>query len=102
MPLPDFAAVDRRTAAAPSGLRPRRLRACEITPSPACGGGLGRGLLPLVCVVELAPSLALPRKRGRGKKVPFGAVAAGPNALPLRRRVRQRGLPPPNRNRLLR
>src|SRR5262252_7502371 len=37
----------------------------RTAPSSACGGGLGRGLLQRGSAVELAPSLALPRKRGR-------------------------------------
>src|SRR5262249_4329725 len=37
-----------------------------VPPSPACGGGLGRGFVPRVGAAELAPSLTLPRKRGRG------------------------------------
>jgi hypothetical protein len=39
------------------------------TPSPARGGGLGRGLLVRVCAVESAPSLTLHRKRERGRKL---------------------------------
>jgi hypothetical protein len=36
-------------------------------PSPACGGGLGRGPWPRVHAVELTASLTLPRNPGRGK-----------------------------------
>jgi hypothetical protein len=39
-------------------------------PSPACRGGLGRGLLQHVSAGEVAPSLTVPRKRGRGKLRP--------------------------------
>jgi uncharacterized protein (TIGR02186 family) len=42
------------------------------SPSPACGGGPGRGPGHLIRVCLRAPSLAIPRKRGRGQVVPLG------------------------------
>jgi protein SCO1 len=48
---------------------PIRAVGAALFPSPACGGGLGRGPLQRVSAVELAPSLTLPRKLRRGKKI---------------------------------
>ena len=46
---------------------PPQARGALLFPSPACGGGSGRGPVRQVRAVERAPSPTLPRKRGRGK-----------------------------------
>src|SRR5262249_58772712 len=65
------------------------------TLSPACGGGLGRGLLLRAGAVDLGRSLALPRKRGRGPEAvrPGSALASNRTSNnPSARRTLQRTL----------
>src|SRR6266852_610255 len=60
-----------------------------LSPSSACGGGLGRGRLQRVSTGDLAPSL--PRKRGRGKKLPPARMnRILPRNSPRRERLAER------------